>query len=70
MIQYSMRNDDPDDIIETKKEGNKEKNTKDFVAKADNLMVPPEAKNYFKEKERNKKYLDNMKKLRERGMLG
>ena len=69
-ITYRMRDEDPEQIEQMERKGDKKKNTKDFIGKADNLMVPPEARNYFKEKERNQKYLDNMKKLRERGKLG
>ena len=40
------------------------------LAKAENQMIPPELRPAFSEKEKNKKYLENMKKLRDRGKLG
>ena len=50
---------------------NQEKKKKDQqIAKAENLMIPPELRPRFNENERNRKYLENMKKLRDRGKLG
>ena len=50
---------------------NQEKKKKDQqIAKAENLMIPPELRPSFNENERNRKYLENMKKLRDRGKLG
>ena len=40
------------------------------LAKAENQMIPPELRPAFSEKEKNRKYLENMKKLRDRGKLG
>tara|TARA_Y100000748_G_scaffold223174_1_gene187802 strand:- start:279 stop:473 length:195 start_codon:yes stop_codon:yes gene_type:complete len=48
---------------------NQEKKKRD-LAKAENQMIPPELRPAFSEKEKNRKYLENMKKLRDRGKLG
>ena len=59
----------PDGSVTNNITENQQKKKKD-LAKAENQMIPPELRPAFSEKEKNRKYLENMKKLRDRGKLG
>jgi hypothetical protein len=56
---YDMDGGETSSIVERKE-----------LAKAENQMIPPELRPAFNEKEKNRKYLENMKRLRDRGKLG